>query len=58
MDSHVTLGPQRLAEIFGQRASFYAPPAQARVRSQCSYQGVYSVTFGLSASLPFAHSCA
>lgn len=27
VDAHVTLGAQRLAELFGQRASFYAPPA-------------------------------
>ncbi len=30
VDSHVTLGAQRLAELFGQRASFYVPAAQAR----------------------------
>ncbi|KAK9837243.1 hypothetical protein WJX81_001335 [Elliptochloris bilobata] len=27
VDAHVTLGAQRLAEIYGQRASFYTPPA-------------------------------
>ena len=34
VDSHVTLGADRIAELFGQRASFYVPAAQ--VRKPCS----------------------
>ena len=56
MDSHATLGPQRLADIFGQRASFYVPPAQARVRCQCpSHDVCISSTRSPFLAIPVHH---